>query len=110
MAVDRKGEKKKEKRKDVVGNLNLQTSLNERGSINNRGNIQSRGLFCTQKTKPSFSMSCVTFSVFPTSSIRASVIYRSLLKVFKMKPSLVIITKRLFGGLYKKREWSHSGS
>lgn len=33
-AVDRKG-KKKVKRKDVVGNLNLQTSLNERGSINN---------------------------------------------------------------------------
>lgn len=110
MAVDRKGEKKKEKREDVVGNLNLQTSLNEGGSINNRGNIQSRCLFCTQKTKPSFSMLCVTFSVFPTSSVKAPIIYRSLLKVFKMKPSLVIITKRLFGGLYKKREWSHCGS
>lgn len=54
----------KGKSKNAVGNLNLQTSLNERGSINNRGNIQSRGLFCTQKAKPSFSVSRVTFSVF----------------------------------------------
>lgn len=52
---------------------------------------------------------CYSFC-FSTSSIKASIIYRSLLKVFKMKPSLVIITKWLFGGLYKKSEWSHCGS